>query len=128
VERNESKKKPTAIVVMEDTAQAAGVVKLLADRNIAAEVETDPARAREHCRGAAPDLAVVGVPPGIPFLRELLKVSWLTNMILISDMDHEALHDEAEGLGILGAMKTPEDREGLDTLLERFYEIRARNV
>ena len=78
-----------------------------------------------------PDLVIVedrltGMT-GIHFLAELLKVSWTTSTILISDEEEEALHDQTEGLGILGAIRTVDDVESLDRLLDRFLEIVSPN-
>lgn len=123
----EAPKSPKAIVVTVDKEGGETLAAALSQRGVVAEVEFNPAHALKKAGEQAPALAVVGTPPGIPFLRELLKVSWMTNMILVSDMEAEALHDQAEGLGILGAMKTWDDYEGLETLLERFFELRARN-
>jgi DNA-binding response OmpR family regulator len=128
MEKSDSEKAIKAIVTLEDEKGAARLAEALSERGVVAEVRTDAAQALDYCRNSKPDLALVGVPPGIPFLRELLKASWTTNMILISDMDEETLHDHAEGLGVMGAIKSPEDREGLEALLERFFEIRARNL
>jgi hypothetical protein len=64
---------------------------------------------------------------GIHFLAELLKVSWTTSAILISDEEEEALHDRTEGLGILGAIRTVDDVKSLDRLLDKFREMVSPN-
>jgi hypothetical protein len=64
---------------------------------------------------------------GIRFLAELLKVSWTTSAILISDEEEEALHDQTEGLGILGAIRAADDVETLDRLIDRFLQIVSPN-
>jgi hypothetical protein len=57
----------------------------------------------------------------------LLKVSWTTSTILIADEEEEAIHDQTEGLGILGSIRTVNDMETLDRLLDRFLEIVSPN-
>ena len=74
-----------------------------------------------------PDLAVVdenlATMSGIHFILDLLKVSWTTATILVSDRDDEAIHEATEGLGILGHIKDYEDLEGFESLLKKFEEI-----
>jgi len=64
---------------------------------------------------------------GIHFLAELLKVSWQTSTILIADEEEEVIHDQTEGLGILGAIRTADDIGSLDRLLDRFLGIISAN-
>jgi DNA-binding response OmpR family regulator len=120
-----------AIVLAEDPRQASGLVDRLSKRGMSASVSTDPDEALVKCRQNPPNLVIVGsvlaTMTGIHFLAELLKVSWTTSTILISDEEEEALHDQTEGLGILGAIRAADDVESLDRLLDRFLEIASRN-
>jgi hypothetical protein len=60
---------------------------------------------------------------GIHFILALLKVSWTTATILVSERDDEAIHEATEGLGILGHIKGYEDLKSLEDLLKKFEEI-----
>jgi DNA-binding NtrC family response regulator len=120
-----------AIVLAEDQRQALGLVARLSKRGISASVSTDPDEALVECRGNPPHLVIVGsvlaTMTGIHFLAELLKVSWKTSTILITDEEAEVVHDQTEGLGILGAIRMPDDVERLERLLDRFFEIASPN-
>ena len=116
-----------ALVVVDGSDQVSRLMESLSKRSIFATVITAPAEALYECRENPPHLAIVGsflaTMTGVRFLAELLKVSWTTSTILISDEEEEALHDQTEGLGILGAIRAADDVESLDGLLDRFFEI-----
>jgi DNA-binding response OmpR family regulator len=116
-----------AIVLAEDPRQASGLVDGLSKRGISARVSADPDEALVECRQNPPNLVIVGsalaTMTGVHFLAELLKVSWKTSTILIADEEEEVIHDQTEGLGILGSIRTGDDMESLDRLLDRFLEI-----
>ena len=54
---------------------------------------------------------------------DLLKVSWTTATILVSERDENVIHEATEGLGILGYIKNYEDSEGFESLLKKFEQI-----
>ena len=56
-------------------------------------------------------------------VQELLKVSWATNSIIITDKNEDQLHEQTEGLGILGAMKDVDDFKRLEELLATLNNI-----
>jgi len=116
-----------AIVVVDAHKEASMLVKNLENRGLATTVRNDPDEALDECRRKPPHLVIVGKAlgstTGARFLAELLKVSWTTSTILIADEEEEALHHQTEGLGILGAIRTVDDMESLDRLLDRFLEI-----
>jgi DNA-binding response OmpR family regulator len=118
-------------IVLADPRQASGLVDGLSKRGISASVSTDPDEALVECRKNPPHLVIVesvlATMTGIHFLAELLKVSWQTSTILIADEEEEVIHDQTEGLGILGAIRTADDMESLDRLLDRFLEIVSPN-
>ncbi len=103
------------------------LTETLSKRGISAAVITDAEEALDECLVNPPHLAIVGSSlgrmTGIHFLAELLKISWKTSTILIADEDEETIHDQTEGLGILGAIKSSEDSEALEKLLDKFLEI-----
>jgi hypothetical protein len=77
-----------------------------------------------------PYLAVVGenlaTRSGINFLLDLLKVSWTPATILVSERNDNVIHEDTEGLGILGQIKGYDDLENLEKLLRKFKEIVTR--
>jgi DNA-binding response OmpR family regulator len=120
-----------AIVVVDSRDLVSRLTETLSKRDISASVKTDPDKALDECRREPPHLAIVGsflaTMTGVHFLAELLKVSWTTSTILISDEEEEALHDQTEGLGILGAIRAADDVETLDRLIDRFLQIVSPN-
>jgi DNA-binding response OmpR family regulator len=116
-----------ALVVVEGSNQVSRLMGSLSKKGISASIITDPDEALEECRRKPPHLAIVasvlGTVSGVRFLAELLKISWTTSTILISDKEEEAVHDLTEGLGILGAIRTVDDMESLDRLIDRFLQI-----
>ncbi len=117
-----------AVVIVNDASQARPIVECLSRKGFVGIIESDPQAVLESCSVNPPDLVIVeDRVTGIRFLAELLKVSWTTSTILIADEEEEVLHDQTEGLGILGAIRTVDDTESLDRLLDRFLEIVSRN-
>jgi len=99
-----------------------------ADNEIEAYTRNDPRLALEACRDDPPDLAVVqwdlGAMSGVEFITELLKISWTTATVLITDKDEETVHDKAEGLGILGRVTDFRDIVGLGRLLDTYRSLK----
>jgi len=56
-------------------------------------------------------------------VQELLKISWTTHSIIVTDKDEDQLHEQAEGLGILGGMKDRHDVKRLNELLTTLRKI-----
>ena len=97
----------------------------LSKRGMDATILSDPEEALRLCRDTPPNLAIVEDPlrsmSGTVFLGHLVRISWITSTILIADSDEKQVHERAEGLGILGHLKSPHDKEGLDLLLEKIH-------
>ncbi|MFH1117465.1 MAG: response regulator [Pseudomonadota bacterium] len=117
-------KKLKALVVVNEPDRIDVIKQRLSERGIDMTVLTDPEEALGLCREAPPDLAIVQDPlrsmSGTVFLNHLVRISWATGTILIADADEDQVHDRAEGLGILGHMRSPTDGEMLDRLLDKF--------
>jgi two-component SAPR family response regulator len=120
-----------AIIVVGDGYGVSSLIEVLSKHGVCATAVVNPDEALDECRVNPPHLTIVGSDlgsmTGVRFLAELLKVSWATYTILISDEEEEAIHDRTEGLGILGAIKTVDDVDGLKRLLAKFLEIVARD-
>jgi DNA-binding response OmpR family regulator len=114
-----------AIIVVDERVPK--LTENLSNRGISTTVVTNADEALDDCLMNPPHLAIVGTSLGTmtvkDFLAELLKISWKTSTILISDEEEEALHDRTEGLGILGAITSAEDTEALAMLLDKFFAI-----
>jgi DNA-binding NarL/FixJ family response regulator len=118
-----------AIIAVDE--RVSKLIETLSKQSISATVITNADEALDECLMNPPHLAIVGSSlgnmTGIRFLAELLKISWETATILISDEEEEALHQQTEGLGILGAIRTVHDTENLERLLDKFLQIVSIN-
>jgi hypothetical protein len=123
--------KLSAIIVVVGGDRVSSLIETISKRGISAIVNANPEESLEECRVNPPHLAIVGSDldsmTGVRFMAELLKVSWATYTILISNEEEETVHDRTEGLGILGAIKTTEDVEGLNQLLDKLCGMVARD-
>jgi DNA-binding response OmpR family regulator len=120
-----------AAIVVNDASLAGPIIESLSRKGFARIVQSDPHAVLETCCVNPPDLVIVEDRlrdmTGIHFLAELLKVSWTSSTILITDEEEESVHDQTEGLGILGSIRTVDDVESLDRLLDRFLQIVSPN-
>jgi DNA-binding response OmpR family regulator len=110
-----------------ERTNAEGIVDMLGQRGISATVGTDPEKALGLCASQSPNLVVVendlSSMSGARFLAELLKISWTTSSILIWDEDEEIVHEKTEGLGILGSVRSVQNKEGLNKLVDKFFSL-----
>jgi DNA-binding response OmpR family regulator len=120
-----------AVVVVNDTAQARPILESLSRKGFSGIVESDPQKALEACKIRPPDLVIVEDrltgTTGSRFLSELVKVSWSTSTILVTDEEEEIVHQRTEGLGILGHMRNCGDTARLERLLDKLLEMRRLN-
>lgn len=117
----------TAFVVINETTAAELFANMLSDYNLQPTIFTDPHEALSRCRQDPPDLVIVeddmSEMRGVDFLSALLRISWTTSTILITEDDEDVVHEKTEGLGILGSVKGVEDSEGLAPLLKKALAI-----
>ncbi|MCA1961821.1 MAG: hypothetical protein LDL33_13630 [Desulfomonile sp.] len=115
-----------AFVVVNDAAAGCTFAEKLSNLGLKPGIFTDPREALNRCRRTPPALVIVednvGGMRGVDFLSALLRISWTTSTILITDQDEEIVHEKTEGLGILGRVTDFGDREGLAKLLKRFLD------
>ncbi len=120
--------RPRAMLVVQNPSDATMMETCCADNGIETYTQSDPRSALEACRCEPPDLAVVQwdlrAMSGVEFITELLKISWTTATILVTDQDEETVHEKAEGLGILGRIIDFRDMVGLRKLLDIHKGIR----
>lgn len=116
----------TALIVVDNPERVSGTVHELSARGISFEI-VPPGEALEKANTSAPDLAIVSEhlanTTGPRVIQQLLERSWRISTILVSDKDEETLHEETEGLGILGSIKSFDDKMRLNTLLDTFFQV-----
>jgi DNA-binding response OmpR family regulator len=117
-----------AVIVLNDASRGAPFRDALRLRGFSADITTDAQAILAGRSGDFPHLVIVekdlASMTGARFLAELLKVSWTTASVLMSDEDEEVVHEQTEGLGILGSVKSPDDTEGLRKILDVFFSMR----
>ena len=121
--------KANGIVVVNDVSAADPLTRVCKQRGIETHVFDDPEAALEECRKNPPQLAIVeeqvGDMLGVNFIGALLTISWTANSILISNKDHDTVHEMTEGLGVLGSLTGYSDIEELNKLLDTFDKVTA---
>lgn len=119
-----------AILVVRHPERATPLVVSLCSNGFSVIFERDPELALQKCDAYHPQLAVVeddlGKMSGSRFLAEMVKVSWTTSSILISDNDEELVHEQTEGLGLMGQLRDSQDVQGLEKALEVLGKLNAR--
>jgi len=118
-----------AAIIVNDASQARPILEGLLRKGISVTIESDPQAVLDAVRTNPPDLLIVedslSGMTGTQFLSEFLTIDWTTSAILICDEDEEVVHQRTEGLGILGAIRTVDDAQRLDVLIDRFLEMRT---
>ncbi len=116
-----------ALVLVKEPGSAASLIQRLTEAGFIVDSSSDPTLSLDKSRLNKPDLVVVEedlqTMSGIHFISELLKISWTTSTILVSERNDNVIHEATEGLGILGHIKDYEDLEGFESLLKKFEEI-----
>jgi nitrogen fixation NifU-like protein len=127
LEKNEENKSARACIVMDGTLNLSLILNLLGSFHIVPEVFSTPAGALRGQKQEHFDILIVHDDPstgeGLKLVGEFLKINWMTSAIVICDQDESIIHDRAEGLGILGHIRTPDDLENLAQLLIKFKQI-----
>jgi DNA-binding response OmpR family regulator len=118
------------MVVIADPSDAGMVAEMVEKQGIIPLVVTDPEKALEECTSAPPDIVIVDddlrYMTGKQFLARLLRISWTTGSILITDDEEHIVHEKTEGLGILGRIRSYTDEEELAGLLRRYRSTEDR--
>jgi CheY-like chemotaxis protein len=118
-----------ALVLIDNPAGADQICACCAEKDMETVVTVSVERALKSCSENPPDLVIVAdrlsAMSGPAFIARVLKVSWTISSILITDEDEETVHDKCEGLGILGRITSPSDREGLERLLDDFAAMQT---
>lgn len=128
MQNRSGQKTDRALIVVHDLSAAEAISAACTSKGIEGTIESDEQRALDLCRNDPPDLAIVGDPlPSMSayrFVTELLKISWTISTILVTADDPETVHEKAEGLGVVGHISSPADREKLGQLLDDFKRLK----
>ena len=128
MQNTSGQKTDRALIVVHDLAAADAISATCTAKGIEGMIEDDEQRALDRCRNDPPDLAIVAdsLPSmsAYQFVTELLKISWTISTILVTRDDPATVHEKAEGLGIVGHISHPVDREKLGQLLDDFKRLR----
>ncbi len=110
-----------AILFTEDTDSVETLTKILGINGFQVFSAHDLQSGLDEHRRAPFQLAILNERyrslPATALIKELLKISWTTHVIIITDKDEKKLHEVAEGLGVLGGIKDIHDSLGLEGLL-----------
>ncbi len=90
----------------------------------------DPDLLLKTCADLTPAIVIVNLDlesdATVKLLTQMVKTSWQTYLIVISDLDEDRIHDRLEGLGILGRIHNESDLPALDSLINKFLRITGK--
>lgn len=113
-----------AIVIVDDTSHTMSMLDTLSRKGFSGIIASEPRSVLDACKTSPPTLVIVEDRlrrmTAICFLSELVRLSWGTAAILVSDEEDEVVHQKTEGLGILGHIRSVDDLDGLERLLDKF--------
>ena len=119
-------KKYRTVIIEKDQERATQFVKLLEKRDYSPSILSTREEMIEELAGKTLPLIILGeTQDGFsPFqlMREVVKRSPMTSIILITDEAAEDVEEKAEGYGILGHVGTTPDKD-LFPLLDNFEKI-----
>ncbi|MDY6880007.1 MAG: hypothetical protein V2J25_11400 [Desulfatiglans sp.] len=116
-----------ALILEEDPSVVEWVKEALETRSYTVSTLSEKEEAwgflrRKHC-----PLAIVGRSAGaeseIGLLKELVKASPMTSVILLSDLTEQEVHEKTEGYGILGHISRKDALKDLFLFVDQFEEI-----
>jgi hypothetical protein len=128
----EPNKSLRACIVAESSLDISAILKLLESYDIGLEVFSirDEALGRQSEKPF--DLLVVQnnltTGDGLRLIRDFLAVNWMTASIVICDVDEDTIHERAEGLGILGHIRSVGDVQSFGQLLDTFKQMASSAV
>ncbi|HDM09824.1 MAG TPA: response regulator [Desulfobacteraceae bacterium] len=125
---------------MEQTGQQKHILILESDRQLAQQIQeylsgqaslvTAPSSVKDALdllKSQRIHLAFLGDPPGgsssFDILKDFVKTSPMTYVILITDTPEKEVHDRAEGFGILGHIPRAFSPNEIERLIDKYREI-----
>ncbi len=98
-----------AAILVQHLDEAPPIGDMLASEGFAVSFYSDCEQFLREAQVKPPDLAIVeenlNGRSGVSVLIDLLRISWTTATILISDRDEDSVHEMTEGIGLLGYIK-----------------------
>ncbi|MFH0959317.1 MAG: iron-sulfur cluster assembly scaffold protein [Pseudomonadota bacterium] len=127
LEKDEENKLPRACILLNGTLNLSLILNMLGSFQIVPEVFSKADEALRSQQKDSFQLLIVQDDPstgeGLKLIGEFLKINWMTSAIVVCDQDEAIIHDRAEGLGILGHIRTPDDLENLAKLITKFKQL-----
>ena len=123
----ENQRKISVLVVEKDNTVVESIVKILKARPYIVTKLSKKNEALSLLKERVQTLAIIGDTEGngssFEVMREIVMISPMTSMILITDLSQKEVDEMAEGYGILGHVNREIPPEELISLLERFEDI-----
>ena len=120
-------KRILALVLEKNETVVASIDNTLQSRGYSVTVLAKKEEALNLLKEEAFELALVGNTEDsasvFEIMREIVKVSPMTSMKLVTDLSEEEVHEKAEGYGILGHIGREVPLDNLAQLLDRLEEI-----
>ena len=116
-----------ALLLESDNALAREIALFLSQQGFSVLAPATTKEALESIRNQRIDLAFLGDPPDrdscFDLLREVVKASPMTYVVLITDASDKEVHSKAEGYGILGHIPRVFSRARAQQLIDKFIQI-----
>jgi len=120
-------KRILALILEKDETVVASIDNTLQSRPYSVTVLSKKEEALNLLKERVFQLAIVGNTEDsasvFQIMREIVKVSPMTSMILVTDLSEEDVDEKAEGYGILGHIGRAVPLDNLAQLLDRLEEI-----
>ncbi len=120
-------KRILALILEKDETVVASIDNTLQSRLYSVTVLSKKEEALNLLKERVFQLAIVGNTEDsasvFQIMREIVKVSPMTSMILVTDLSEEEVDEKAEGYGILGHIGGAVPLDNLAQLLDRLEEI-----
>ena len=116
-----------ALIIEADTKIAAQLKALLSDQFVQVIVAPDTAEALKLLREKEIQMAFAGDPPEggscFDLLKDFVRTSPMTYLVLITDGSQNEIHEKAEGYGILGHIPRVFSSSHIQTLVNKYKQI-----
>ena len=117
----------TALILEADTRIASQLSKILSDQFGQVVIALDTPQALASLREQQIQMAFVGTPPEggscFDLLKDFVRTSPMTYIVVITDGSENEIHDKAEGYGILGHIPTVFSFNHVKTLVNKYKQI-----
>ncbi len=116
-----------ALVLETDAELAQQINSYLAEQGYSVFIPATTEEALETLKNQRIELAFLGNPPDrdscFDLLKDVVKTSPMTYVVLITDGAEKEVHDRAEGFGILGHIPRDFSRTNIQQLIDKLIQI-----